>query len=181
MLLADGLITSHASPARGSSTDEELVRACLDGNEAAWAALIDRYTNLIYAVALRGGASSEDAVDIFLGVWRQLFSELPHLRGVDSLRTWLLNATTQKLYEVRKQQLPPAVLEQLDRDQRVRDAVEQLPDRCRRLVELLFHEHPPRPYSAVARQLGLASGAIGFIRGRCLTQLARSLRAGVLR
>ena len=72
--------------------------------------------------------------------------------------------------------LPSIVLEQIDRDQRVRDAVEQLPDRCRRLVQLLFHEHPPRPYTAIAPQLGLATGSSGFIRGRCLIQLARSLR-----
>lgn len=201
MLIADTPISSLAPAQRVSSTDAELVRACLDGNEAAWAALIDRYKHLIYGAAIRGGASPNESVDIFLGVCRQLFSELPHLRRVESLRAWLLNAAMHQLYELRMQRrqsaeslddveqpvagelatLPPAVLEALNRDQRVRDAVEQLPDRCGRLVQLLFHEHPPRPYSSVARQLGLASGAIGFIRGRCLTQLARSLRAGVRR
>lgn len=180
----------HAT-ALARATDEELVCACLDGSEDAWAALINRYKNLIYAVPLRGGASAEDAVDIFHGVCRHLFAELPQLRRADCLRGWLLTAAAQKLFELRNQQtpndagqsvagepaiLPPSVLQQIDCDQRVRDAVEQLPDRCRRLVQQLFHEHPPRPYHAVAPQLGLATGSSGFIRGRCLIQLARSLR-----
>lgn len=184
-------LTPIASRAPGYSTDEELVRACLDGSEDAWAALIDRYKNLIYAVPLRGGASPENAVEIFQSVCLQLFSELEQLRQVECLRGWLLTAATHQLYELRKQWrtieepvadaiLPSHVLEELHRDQRVRDAVEQLPDRCRRVVQLLFYQHPPRPYNIVARQLGLTTGSIGFIHGRCLAQLARALRgAGV--
>ena len=179
------------------SSDEELVRASVDGSEDAWAALIHRYKNLIYAVPLRAGASREEAAQIFHDVCLNLFAELSHLQRITCLRTWLLTAAAQKLCEFREQQrqlvespdaaararaseiaiLPPNVLEQIDCDQRVRETVEQLPDRCRRLVQLLFYEHPPRPYGAVAPQLGLATGSIGFIRGRCLVQLARSLRA----
>ena len=42
---------------------------------------------------------------------------------------------------------------------------------------MLFYEHPPRPYQQVAQQLGVATGSVGFIRGRCLAKLARALHA----
>jgi hypothetical protein len=43
------------------------------------------------------------------------------------------------------------------------------------MIRLLFYHQPPIPYQDVARRLGLATGSIGFIRGRCLERLARSL------
>jgi DNA-directed RNA polymerase specialized sigma24 family protein len=43
------------------------------------------------------------------------------------------------------------------------------------MIHLLFFETPPRPYQEVARELGLATGSIGFIRGRCLTRLRKEL------
>src|SRR5260370_6369340 len=46
---------------------------------------------------------------------------------------------------------------------------------CRRLVELLFFETPPRPYAQVAAELGLALGSIGFTRQKCIERLRRNL------
>jgi hypothetical protein len=40
---------------------------------------------------------------------------------------------------------------------------------------MLFFEQPPRPYNEVAQALGLATGSIGFIRGRCLGRLQKIL------
>jgi DNA-directed RNA polymerase specialized sigma24 family protein len=67
------------------------------------------------------------------------------------------------------------LLAQAKGEQMLRGAVQSLPTRCRRLVEMLFYESPPRPYKEVASALGLAAGSIGFIRGRCLVRLRREL------
>jgi DNA-directed RNA polymerase specialized sigma24 family protein len=40
---------------------------------------------------------------------------------------------------------------------------------------MLFFEQPPLPYTEVAQKLGLATGSIGFIRGRCLNRLQKIL------
>jgi hypothetical protein len=40
---------------------------------------------------------------------------------------------------------------------------------------MLFYQQPPLPYNEVAQRLGLATGSIGFIRGRCLRQLEKIL------
>lgn len=68
-----------------------------------------------------------------------------------------------------------AALEELERDQLVREAIFVLPERCRELIQLLFYSQPPLRYREVAEQLGLAIGSIGFIRGRCLKRLQKSL------
>ena len=43
------------------------------------------------------------------------------------------------------------------------------------MIELLFFQQPPPPYSEVAQKLQLATGSIGFIRGRCLKRLKQIL------
>ena len=57
----------------------------------------------------------------------------------------------------------------------MREAIAELPPRCREMITLLFFSEPQLPYRDVARQLGLAVGSIGFIRGRCLKRLQRML------
>jgi DNA-directed RNA polymerase specialized sigma24 family protein len=57
----------------------------------------------------------------------------------------------------------------------LREAVGSLTLQCRRLVELLFFETPPRPYAEVAAELGLALGSIGFTRQKCIERLRRNL------
>ena len=71
--------------------------------------------------------------------------------------------------------LPPDVIEELERAQDIRDAVEALPDRCRQLILRLFLDDPPPPYAEVARSLGMAEGSIGALRGRCLDRLKHEI------
>ncbi len=179
-------------------SNARLVEECLRGNEQAWNVLVDRYKNLIYSIPLRYGAPQQDAADIFQGVCLDLFNELPRLRDAEALQSWLIRVTTHRFYHWKRQQssresgwdedeleareaqkvggvLLPDALADLEREQLVRDAIAQLPPRCREMIELLFFESPPLPYSDVAQRLGLAKGSIGFIRGRCLQRLKKTL------
>src|SRR5205807_3484607 len=72
-------------------------------------------------------------------------------------------------------ELPEEWLHEIDREQALRIAVNDLPARCQELVRMLFYEVPSRPYAEIASQLGLAPGSIGFIRGRCLAKLRQKL------
>ena len=177
-------------------SDERLVRECLRGNDRAWAALIAKYKSLIYSIPLKYGADPEDAADIFQSVCLALFAELPRLRKTAALRSWLITVAAHISFQWKMKQrrrgeheltdgdeqqlgngvtVPPALFEQLERDQLVREAVARLPPRCRELIRLLFFEDPPVPYQELAARLGLATGSIGFIRGRCLTRLQKAL------
>jgi DNA-directed RNA polymerase specialized sigma24 family protein len=73
--------------------------------------------------------------------------------------------------------MPPDMVAELEQEQLVQDAIAQLPPRCREMMELLFFESPPLPYAEVAQRLHLATGSIGFIRGRCLERLKKILEA----
>jgi RNA polymerase sigma factor (sigma-70 family) len=172
-----------------------LVAECLHGNEQAWHTLVDRYKNLIFSIPIRFGTPHQDAADIFQAVCLDLFNELPRLRDVDALQGWLIRVTTHKCYHWRRQQIrgasewnesaieqqladqpiPPDMLAELEKEQMIREAVTTLPPRCRQMIELLFFEHPPLPYTEVAERLKLARGSIGFIRGRCLKRLKKAL------
>ena len=176
-------------------SDARLVRACLDGNEQAWAALIAKYKNLIHSIPLRYGAPPQDAADIFQSVCLELFSELPKLRRAEALRGWLIKVTAHQSYHWKRKHrkraedvladvdeeelsadMPPDMVEEIERAQILREAVAALPPRCQEIIRLLFYEAEPLSYRDLAAKLGLATGSIGFIRGRCLQRLERALR-----
>ena len=180
------------------AADAALVRSCLEGDPAAWSAVMSKYKRLIYSIPIKYGAQPDDAADIFQAVCTALIAELPRLRRHEALRPWLIRVTRHKtlqwkLRARRESQWPQAevafselvsadgsgeqLMEQVQREQSVREAIAVLPDRCRELVRLLFYEQPPIPYDEVARRLGLATGSIGFIRGRCLKKLRANLKA----
>jgi len=72
---------------------------------------------------------------------------------------------------------PPDVAVDIEREQMLREATARLSPRCQEMIRLLFYAEPPLPYREVARRLGLATGSVGFIRGRCLQRLKKTLQA----
>ena len=172
------------------------MRSCLRGSEGAWAALLDKYKNLIFSIPIKQGMARDDAAEIFQRVCLLLLAELKHLRQPAALPMWLIRVTTHECLRWRRQEQPYAgrepgeaqlalardeapvpdeMLARLGEEQMLREAVVALSPRCRQLVEMLFFENPPRPYEEAARSLGLATGSIAFIRSRCLTRLRRQL------
>ena len=67
------------------------------------------------------------------------------------------------------------LVEELEQEQMLREAVASVGGRCVEMIRMLFFESPARPYEQIARKLGLATGSIGFIRGRCLDRLKKQL------
>ena len=178
-----------------SASDERLIKACLKDDPEAWAALIDKYKNLIYSIPIKLGMY-QDAADIFQAVCVDLLSELPRLREPRALPKWLIQTCYHKCLHHQRASgrhvelepedaekprdgsdpaLPDHMLVQLEQEQMVRDAISEMPDRCERMIRMLFFETPSRHYDEVAKELGLATGSIGFIRGRCLAQLKKQL------
>jgi RNA polymerase sigma factor (sigma-70 family) len=176
--------------------DTRLVEECLNGNDAAWTALIEKYKNLIYSLPVRWGFSQPDASDIFQSVVAQLLSELGHLREPRALAAWLIRVTSHKCSQRKREQLretgpganggapqnpggetptPEALILDAGREQILHQALCSASPRCRELIRMLFFEDSARPYAEIAASLGIATGSIGFIRRRCLERLRRSL------
>ena len=191
--------TSKTSPLRRSHgpdvtwSDERLIRACLNGDESAWTALIQKYKNLIFSIPVKYGAGREDAADIFQAVCVEVFSELPRLRDPAAFRSWLITVTAHQAFHWKRKTRrraeealtyeeetiavdpSPDMVEQLEQEQLLREAVTRLSPRCQEVIRLLFYEQPQLSYRDVAARLGVATGSIGFIRGRCLTRLLKTL------
>ncbi len=182
-----------APPRELAWSDERLIRECCKGNQDAWSALIERYKNLIFSIPIKFGVAPEDAGDIFQAVCVELLAGLPKLREPKALPKWLMQTSYHQCLRWRKhrpdaagdtqeserhpssEELPEQILYQVQREQSVRDAMAALPARCSRMVAMLFFEDPPRPYDQVAKELQLATGSIGFTRGRCLKKLRQLL------
>lgn len=179
-----------------SWSDRRLVEECLNGDERAWGALVDKYKNLVYSIILKYRASAEEAADLFQSVWLEAYNDLPKLRKKSAVKSWLISLTLHQCYHWKQKQkrldfyesgefkiedleelapMEPSFVDELARDQLVRDAIHSLSSRCREMIRLLFFTSPPVPYKEVAKRLGLATGSIGFIRGRCLQRLQKHL------
>lgn len=178
--------------------DERLVTLCLAGSEPAWNVLVDRYKNLVWAIIVRYGIAADQAPDVFQAVWLDVYNDLGQLRKPDGVKPWLSSVVRNKCFHWKKKSnrrqhvegsdLEPSdmademmveasFVDDLERQQMVRQAIESLGERCRKMVTLLFFHEPPLPYKQVAERLGLAVGSIGFIRGRCLKRLQRAIEA----
>ena len=67
---------------------------------------------------------------------------------------------------------PEDSLDELQQLHTVRQALDQMDERCRNLLGLLFRDEDERvPYDEVARRLGVPVGSIGPTRARCLGKL----------
>jgi len=175
--------------------DAELVKRCAQGDQQAWAELVDKYKNLIFSIPIKYGFTREDAAEVFQQVCLELLTYLNELRNPTGLAKWLMQVTSHRCYHWKQQsrrmvseseapqtevpatavQHPIDVLREAEREQALRDAIAILTPRCREMIRMLFFEDAPRPYSEVASALGMASGSVGFIRGRCLEKLRAHL------
>ena len=175
-------------------SDARLVRECLQGSEAAWSALVDKYKNLIFSIPIKYGFSADDAAEIFQSVCVEMLSELPKLRNPRALPKWIMQVTAHKCFHHKRRaqrtetrdmaselierpapERADVILKEAEEEQILRDALLSIPPRCRELIRMLFFEEPARPYDEIASELGLATGSIGFIRQRCLERLRKRL------
>jgi RNA polymerase sigma factor (sigma-70 family) len=172
----------------------QLVQACLEGDQDAWSALIDKYKALIYSIPVKYKLPPHEASEVFQATCVELLHRLPELREPKALPKWLMQVAHHQCFRWKRQQqrlvsrdadpdipdpeTPPIaeeLVQQTQEEQILRDAIATLSPQCQRLVELLFFETPARPYAEVAAELGLAVGSIGFTRQKCMDRLRRHL------
>jgi RNA polymerase sigma factor (sigma-70 family) len=193
-------------PAQGESlaecSDEELIAACLRGEQLAWNELIDRYSALIYSIPLKYGLGDADAADVFQWVCVTLLEKLRSIRAPRGLAAWIITTTSRQCLAVARQRrrdqqrtmtvrvatadvepidpelLPEDELLGLERQHVIRMAINQLPPTCRFLIDALFTDGPDHTsYQRLADSLGLPMNSLGPTRARCLEKLRRLLLA----
>jgi RNA polymerase sigma factor (sigma-70 family) len=184
------------------TSDEELLAACLRGENSAWEALVDRYAALIYSIPFKYGFEEADASDVFQSVCVTLLEKVGSIRAPQGLAAWIITTTNRQCLGLIRQRrrelshsavdgsavvefdpadpdrLPEDELVSLERQQMVRTAIRQLPPNCRELVEALYSDaRQPTSYQQLAEGLGMPMNSLGPTRARCLEKLRRLLTA----
>ena len=179
-----------------TKTPEERKQACIEdlslarqaaaGNDDAFSVIVDRYSRLVYNVALRSVSSPEDAADIsqdtFLKAWRSIGS----FRGACALSTWLcrialncccdharsakrhrvLSLTVQEDEDSKVLDIPDTDVtampeEELTRQteiEAVREAIDSLPEDQKMIITM--RDITGLSYAEIAGTLGLEMGTV---------------------
>jgi RNA polymerase sigma factor (sigma-70 family) len=174
----------------------DLVRRAAVGDWWAWERLVEQYGRLIWSVTRDFRLGESDAADVVQVTWLRLLEHIDRLDYPARVGSWLAVTARRECLRVvatRKKVVliaddgdlidhvayEPAVDERLLAEERaaaVREAMQRLPWRWQRMLELLMAD-PPASYVEIAEQLGLPVGSIGPTRGRCLERLRALLEA----
>ena len=140
-----------------------LVTRARDGEEQAWAALVERYAPLIWSICRRHRLGDADAGDVGQRVWLQLADHLDQVRDPAALPGWLATTTRRECARVQRAarrahaagQTPDTdaipdhqtqtVEQQLldaERHAALREAFARLPACCQQLITLLIQDPP---------------------------------------
>jgi RNA polymerase sigma factor (sigma-70 family) len=180
--------------------DAALVARCRRGDGAAWAVLVRRYQRLVHAIVTRAGHDEHVAADVFQTVFSRLLAHLPRIAEPHRLQAWIVTTAKREAFLQRRlgqrtvsmtrhddesdaapewdladdASGPEESLDQLQQAHRMRLGLEQMDDRCRELLRLLFRDDDDAvAYEEVARRLDMPVGSIGPTRSRCLGKLRR--------
>jgi RNA polymerase sigma factor (sigma-70 family) len=167
----------------------DLVLQAADGDERAWEALVDRFSDLVWSVARGFGLSPADAADVSQTTWLRLAEHLRTLREPDRVGAWLITtARREALRTLRRSRHhvlvdsctdwcgsgPPMEVEDEllagERDVELWRAFDGLSGPCKALLRMLLTDPPPS-YADVSAGLDMPVGSIGPTRARCLDRL----------
>lgn len=176
-------------------TDADLFCALKAGQPSALGILYDRYASLVYRLALRILANPQEAEDltqeVFLTLWRSntynpargslssFLTTLTRSRAIDKLRS---RGTKLKFLQRWSQMMatetsPPTPFESVSLNQRsqyVRNALAQLPEKQRQVLEMAYYDGLSQ--SEIAKQLDIPLGTIKTWARQALLKLRQNLQ-----
>ncbi|MGV9455228.1 RNA polymerase sigma factor [Streptomyces sp. NPDC003635] len=179
-----------------------LVQSAVDGEAAAWKALVEGLSPLVWSVVRAHRLSDADAHEVYQTAWFRFAQHLGRIREPEKAGSWLASTARHESLKVLKNSRrltptdDPQLLDRVSEDrtpeeslldseeaaaqtERVRrlwQEFEELGERCRELLRVLMSAPPPS-YQEVSAALGIAVGSIGPLRQRCLRRLRARLDA----
>ncbi|MES3019425.1 MAG: sigma-70 family RNA polymerase sigma factor [Bacteroidota bacterium] len=176
-------INPNFSP--NAKNDFNVVSRAKEGDQKAYAELMQRYKDSIYFMALKMVNNKDDAMDLTVETFGKAFENLDKYKPDFAFSTWLfriatnncidfirkkrlnvvsLNALTdqdgeEKQFEVRSESLNPEETSiKKQENEKLKNIVEQLPSRYRTLIVLRYFEE--QSYEEIAQQLDLPLGTV---------------------
>lgn len=163
------------------------------GEAAALDELVRVMTPVLWHVVRAHRLSAEQAEDVVQTTWLALVRSRDVVADPGAIGGWLTTTARREAWRVSRvsgrslatqddelhRRLPDegsaeATVVRRDSEDRLWAAVDQLPERCRRLLRIVAFEHRP-DYAKVSADLGMPIGSIGPTRGRCLDKLRAEL------
>ena len=166
--------------------DYELVKQAVDGDQRAYAELMERYRSSIYHMMLKMVNNREDADDLTLEAFGKAFAKLPSYAPRYAFSTWLFKiAINNGIDHIRKKRLHLLSIDdpvepnsdqdyanslrsmtldpeqQFIRHQRVklmRNVISKLSNKYRLMIELRFFEE--LSYDEIAKELSIPLGTV---------------------
>src|ERR1700755_2731864 len=164
------------SPAAQPATPDALIEQCLAGDQAAWEAIVRQHWRKVFNVAYKFVAKHEEAEDLTQEIFLKDFKRVDTFDRRANFQTWLVSVSRNLCIDhyrsVRKERetidrdvdpgdlapaaptlSPIAALEQQDRVEMLKKAVDHLPTALRRAV--LLRDIQELSYQEIADREGL--------------------------
>ncbi len=170
-----------------------LVAKMRSDDPAAWAAVTDRYTNLLWFIARGMRLNQEDAADAIQTTWLRLVERIDTVRQPESIGSWLATTMRRECLAALRRRSRLVVSETWDhvpddadplddallrreQDSALWRSFRSLKPRCQTLLRVLMADPPPS-YTEVAAALDMRVGSVGPTRLRCLAALREIMAA----
>jgi RNA polymerase sigma-70 factor (ECF subfamily) len=186
---------SDTTPAPDSI--DGVIARCLAGDQDAWAQIVRQHWRKVFNIAYKFTGKHDEAEDLTQDVFLKIFKSLDTFDRRANFQTWLVSVSRNLCIDhyrsVRKERetidrdvdpgdLTPvaqgtsalAALEQRDRVELLRKAMEQLPPTLRSAV--LLRDIQELSYQEIADRLNLPEGTVKSRINRGRTELARQIR-----
>ena len=186
---------SGPTPAPADSTDA-LIEACLQGDQAAWNAIVSRYRRKVFNVAYTFVGRHDEAEDLTQDIFLKVFKALHTFDRRANFTTWIISVSRNLCIDhyrrVRKErevvdrrvdasELTPVAggidaftqLDRFDRRALLREALAALPDTLRTAVAM--RDLQELSYQEIASRLDLPDGTVKSRINRGRHELARQV------
>ncbi len=183
------------SPATQSATDQ-LIQACLEGDQQAWDEIVRKYWRRVFNVAYKFVGKHDDAEDLSQEIFLKVYKALATFDRRANFQTWLIsisrnlcidhyrsvrkeretvdrNVDAAELSPVAKGPDPLARLQRLDRRDLLKRGMLLLPDTLRTAV--LLRDIRDLSYHEIAERLDLPEGTVKSRINRGRNELARQI------
>ncbi len=160
------------------SDELQLIEDFKKGNEQAFNLLVHRYKEKVYWIVRRLLPDHDEADDVTQNVFIKVYQSLSSFKGDSSFYTWVYRiAVNLSLNEIRRKKLrktfsmddelhqyrspdalPSEQMEKDERTQQIRDAIELLPEKQKKVFLLRYYEE--LPYEEIAKILHTSVGGL---------------------
>jgi RNA polymerase sigma-70 factor, ECF subfamily len=176
---------------------DRVIQRCLAGDQDAWAQIVRQHWRKVFNIAYKFTGKHDEAEDLTQDVFLKIFKSLDTFDRRANFQTWLVSVSRNLCIDhyrsVRKERetidrdvdagdltpaaptiSPFAALEQRDRVDLLKKAMDQLPPTLRSAV--LLRDIQELSYQEIADRLRLPEGTVKSRINRGRTELARQIR-----